>query len=104
MRRWLAGVGAIAAAVNAEGVRMFEGYVKPLYLMPIFQQKRVFKHGYPFSAPENAQCLLDYNKGLCPNAEQLYNSEMLINEHIRPPHTIADIEDVVLAIHKVLGS
>jgi dTDP-4-amino-4,6-dideoxygalactose transaminase len=88
-------------AVNAEGIQFYEGYSKPLYLQPLYQRKHLYKFGYPFSAKENQACNMNYNKGICPNAEQLHFHEMIINEHIRHPHTAEDIEDIIKAIKKV---
>jgi len=92
-----------AQVINAEGVRFFEGYSRPLYLQPIYQKKQVFKHGYPFSAPENRNAKTNYYPGACPNAEKLHFEQMLINEHIRPPHTLEDIQDIIRAMDKVLA-
>ncbi|HXQ21897.1 MAG TPA: DegT/DnrJ/EryC1/StrS family aminotransferase [Candidatus Acidoferrales bacterium] len=92
-----------ARAVNAEGVRFFEGYVRPLYLQPIYQTKRAFKHGYPFSAPENRAIETNYHAGACPNVETLHFEQMLINEHVRLPHTREDIADIARAVDKVLS-
>lgn len=90
-----------AAAVNAEGVEMFQGYVRPLYLQPVYQRKRAFKHGYPFAAPENRQIETNYHMGACPNAETLHFQQMMINEHVRLPHTLDDMRDIAEAIDKV---
>ena len=95
---------AFARALNAEGIAFAEGYVHPLYLQPVYQKKHAFKHGYPFRAPENSSIVTNYGPGSCPNAECLHFSEMLINEHVRPPHTADDIDDISRAIAKVMGS
>lgn len=89
-------------AVNAEGINFFQGYVKPLYTQPVYQHKHLFKNGYPFSAIENKECKMEYNLGTCPNAEKLYFEEMIINEHIRLPHTKEDMDDIINAIRKVV--
>jgi len=86
--------------INSEGIMFYQGYVKPLYLQPLYQNKLLFKNGYPFSAPENKECQKNYSPGICPNAEKLHYKEMLINEHIRPPHTSEDIKDIIKAIKK----
>lgn len=91
-------------AVNAEGVKFFQGYVQPLYLQPIYQQKLAFKHGYPFSAPENREIETNYNPGSCPNAEKLHYEQMITNNHVRPPHTLDDMNDIVDAVEKVIES
>lgn len=88
--------------LKAEGVRFYEGYTEPLYLQPIYQHKLAFKHGYPFTAPENKESQTNYYRGACPNTERLYYEEMMINEHVRLPHTKADMDDIVKAIQKVI--
>jgi hypothetical protein len=72
-----------------------------LYLQPVYQKRTLFKHGYPFSAPANKESIQNYEKGICPVAEQLHFSEMVINEHIRSPHESDDIEDLLKAMRKV---
>ena len=90
------------AALNAEGFLFFQGYTPPLYLQPLYQEKQLFKKGYPFKAPVNQHLNMDYNKGLCPNTEQLHYHEMTINEHIRLPNTQEDIDDIYRAIKKII--
>ena len=88
-------------AVNAEGAKFYQGYVKPLYLQPLYQQQILYKKGYPFEAPVNSHCKMDYKHGICPNAEKLYFDEMLINEHIRPPQSIEDIKTILTILKKI---
>lgn len=104
-RRDRAGVKTedFVSAVNAEGMLFTQGYARPLYLQPLYQQKRLFKHGYPFNAAENRGCRQEYAPGTCPIAERLHTQELLIDEHVRPPHTLADIRDIVRAVRKVAG-
>lgn len=90
-------------AINAEGVLFFQGYVKPLYFQPVYQQKHAFKFGYPFIASENKKSTPNYKKGACPIAEKLHFEEIIINEHIRFPHIESDINDIIKAIKKVVG-
>lgn len=90
-------------AVNAEGILFHQGYVRPLYLQPLYQRRQGFKQGYPWAAPENRASAADYTPGCCPNAEWLHFERMIINEHIRPPHDAADIDDVITAVHKVVA-
>lgn len=87
-------------ALNAEGVYFFAG-PGPLYLQPLYQKKTLFRHGYPFSAPENRNIQTNYFKGACPVAEHLIEKGRLLNEHVRAPHTKADMDDIVSAIDKV---
>ena len=84
-------------ALTAEGMPHATGYVAPLYLLPIFQKKiAIGRGGYPFNlgAPS-------YDRGLCPVAERLYESEALLFEPCA--HRIADdlADRFVEAIRKV---
>lgn len=90
-------------AVNAEGLSFAQGYVRPLYLQPVYQRRHLFKHGYPFHAPVNEGAQMNYEKGTCPVAERLHFNELIVSEHVRPPHTAADMDDIVTAIRKVAG-
>lgn len=90
-------------ALGAEGVKFHQGYVRPLYLQKIYQRKELFKNGYPFSAPANKGCRMEYLKGTSPVAERLHFKEMMINEEVRYPHGERDIDDIVAAIRKVEG-
>jgi dTDP-4-amino-4,6-dideoxygalactose transaminase len=93
----------IVKALRAEGVAMGAGYVRPLYLQPLYQRQELFKSGYPFSAPANAHLRRNYEPGTCPVAERLHFKELLVNEHIRPPHDLSDVDDVVEAVLRVVG-
>lgn len=61
------------AALKAEGVPCFGGYVRPLYHLPLFQARMAIgRAGFPFSLSE-----CRYEPGLCPVAERLYEKEFL---------------------------
>jgi len=92
--------GDFVKAVNAEGIPFCQGYAKPLYLQPVYQQRQLFRHGYPFTALVNNGCYMNYSLGICPNAEKLHFEEMIINEQVRPPNNEEDIQDIVLAVNK----
>ena len=92
---------AFIKAINAEGALFYQGYTRPLYLQPVYQKKNLYKYGYPFSAKENSNCYVNYQEGVCPKAEQMHFSEIIINEHIRLPHMISDIDDLLEIIKKV---
>lgn len=73
------------------------GYVKPLYLQPLYQERIAFgKDGFPFN-----QSNVKYDKGLCPITESMYFEKLFTNEFIRPPMTKKDLDDVVKAFEKV---
>ena len=82
---------------EAEGVSIGCGYVKPLYLQPIFQQKKAYGDcGYPFN-----QSKVEYKKGLCPVCENLHFETLVSHELIRPFMTKEDLDDVITAFKKV---
>ena len=63
-------------AFAAEGFPSFEGYVAPLYRLPMFRERRAIgSNGFPFgnSGP-------DYADGLCPVTERLHDREALVYE------------------------
>ena len=82
-------------AINAEGALFYQGYTRPLYLQPIYQKRIFYKEGYPFTSPLNSKCYMNYQRGICPIAEELYYSQMLINEHVSLPQ---DIEDIIMLL------
>jgi dTDP-4-amino-4,6-dideoxygalactose transaminase len=98
-----AGLDRFAAALRAEGAPFESGGVRPHYLLPLFQKKFLFKHGYPFSAPENRDSKPDYSLGSCPAAEKLLLGELLVSGRIAPPNTLDDVRDAVAAIRKTAG-
>jgi hypothetical protein len=78
-----------------------EGYVKPLYLNPVYQKKiAIGKKGFPFNF--NPGVTYDYPKGLCPMTEKLYEKELLISPLVREGMNIEDIKDFADAIEKVI--
>jgi len=82
-------------ALQAEGIPCFSGYVEPLYLNPLYQEKRAFafKH-YTGTAK--------YEKGMCPVAESLHEKSLINTLICRPPATQDDMMDVVNAIQKII--
>jgi dTDP-4-amino-4,6-dideoxygalactose transaminase len=86
---------------EAEGPQISVGYVKPLHLLPLFQKKIAFgRGGYPFTSPFHPGGV-SYDKGICPVAERLHDTELFLHEFMRPPATTEDMDDVVRAFAKV---
>lgn len=82
---------------EAEGVSIGCGYVKPLYLQPIFQEKVAYGDcGYPFN--ENN---VSYASGICPTCEVLHDKTLFSHELMRPFMEKKDLDDVIEAFHKV---
>ncbi|HTH16554.1 MAG TPA: DegT/DnrJ/EryC1/StrS family aminotransferase [Magnetospirillum sp.] len=114
--RWDAAKGGIkrstfAKAVKAElapfelreheGVLLGEGYVRPLYLQPMYQQQIAYGgKGCPFACP-HYEGKPDYAPGLCPETEKAHFHDVLTHEFIRPPMSRQDLDDVANAFHKV---
>lgn len=73
------------------------GYVKPLYLQPLYQQRALY---CSFNC-EKYKGQVDYSKGICPNAEKLHFEELFTMEYMRPGMSKADLDDVITAFLKV---
>ena len=83
-----------------EGVKLGSGYVKPLYLQPMFQDKIAYgSKGYPFS-----ESSVNYDKNICPIAESMHFSKLFTHEFILPSMCKNDINDVIAAFEKVWDS
>ena len=64
-------------ALTAEGFPHFTGYVKPLYLLPVFQKKiAIGSQGFPFDRSSR----VSYEKGLCPVCERMFEKELICFE------------------------
>jgi perosamine synthetase len=91
-------------AVQAEGFMLRGGYVRPIYLEPLYQQKICFgSSGFPFTA-NSRNASLSYAKGLCPVAESLQERDLLLTNIIYPPLTENDMDMFVAACQKVLAN
>ena len=79
--------------------RFAGGYIRPLYLEPIFAQRDRFKNGFPYSThPEMERP--SYERGICPVTERLYDKEMIVTAYNYPPLTTSDMDDIVKAFTK----
>lgn len=91
---------AVARALRAEGVPMYEGYVKPLYLLPLFQKRiAIGKDGFPFNLTNQS-----YAPGTCPVAERLHDSELLEFAICSYDLPSEDMDAIASAIHKVFDN
>ena len=89
-------------AVGAEGFPLRAGYVKPLYLEPLYQRKiAIGSKGFPFTAnPRNAN--LSYASGICPTVERIHEQELMLTPFMYPPLTETDMDRFADAFDKVL--
>jgi len=82
-------------ALRAEGIPCSGGYVKPLYLNPLYMEKRAFAFKHYLGN-------VKYEKGICPIAEQLNEKLLVLIPICRPPATFEDMDDVFNAIKKII--
>ncbi|MFH1933645.1 MAG: DegT/DnrJ/EryC1/StrS family aminotransferase [Pseudomonadota bacterium] len=93
-----------AEAVRAEGVPLFGGYVRPIYLEPMYQQLLAYGNsGFPFRGPHMKKTI-SYPKGIAPVCEKMHFEELLTTPICHYPLAEKDINDFVAAIGKVLNN
>ena len=75
------------------------GYIKPLYKDPVFARQNEFKNGYPYNlVQENER--MDYTKVSNPTIERFHEKEFIVTAYHQPPHTKADMDDIIKAFDK----
>lgn len=84
-----------ARALAAEGIPVGVGYVRPLYLSPIYHENRP-------AAFRLYQGSARYDRGLCPVAEEMHERGLLLLSVVRSPATTKDMDDIAAAAAKVL--
>jgi dTDP-4-amino-4,6-dideoxygalactose transaminase len=84
-------------ALAAEGFPLFTGYVQPLYLLPLFQNRIAFGNsGYPFTLSD-----VTYKKGICPVVERMWEKEFFGFETCMYDVQEHEIDLLVQAVRKV---
>ena len=92
------------AAVNAEGIPLFKGYVAPIYLQPVYQQRTGFgRDGFPFTYP-GYKGQASYERGICPVTERMHYSEVMFTNVCYAGIARQDLDDVIIAFEKVLNN
>lgn len=88
---------------ETEGIKIGCGYVKPLYLAPMFQNKIAYgSKGFPWNIAEKENSrVYDYSKGICPVVEDLHFNTLITHEYMRPGMSKEDLDDVINAFRKV---
>lgn len=90
-----------AEAMAAEGFPLNQGYLKPLYLMPLYQKKEIYPSSkFPFIS-QDYESKVKYNKGICPVAERLFEKELLLTNICNSQRTKKDIDLFIKAIAKI---
>jgi len=89
-------------ALNAEGIPMTQGYVEPIYLQPLYQQRTVYgTGGCPFTcSPYRTSAR--YDKGICLVTERMYSEELMLTNICHADITRRDLDDALAAMDKVL--
>lgn len=91
----------LGEALKAEGVSLALGYVRPIYLEPMYQRRIAFgKNGFPFTYP-GYRGKVSYERGICPVVEQMHFEELMYHGLCHANMTEADLADIVRAFHKV---
>lgn len=80
-----------------EGVKLGAGYVRPIYKLPVFQERVALQGG----ANGLANASQDFTSVLCPVVEDLHFNKLVSHEFIVPSMSFSDIDDVVHAFEKV---
>jgi dTDP-4-amino-4,6-dideoxygalactose transaminase len=95
---------ALARALRAEGIPVTTGYVKPIYLQPLYQQRLGRgRRGCPWTCGHWTGTV-SYEHGICPVTERLWEQELMLLDVCRAPLTERDADDVADAFEKLLGS
>ena len=92
-------------ALRAEGIPTDVGYVEPIYLQPLYQQRIAYGiHGCPFTCPHNQESAVSYEKGFCPVVERMHYEELIGHGLVYKGVSESDLDDVVHAYEKVLDA
>ena len=92
-------------ALKAEGIPIEEGYVKPLYLQKMYQERsgRLKYADDSFCGlcanTKSSHCIFD--EGICPIVEKMYYKEVILGDFCHDPLTINDMDDIANAFYKV---
>jgi len=94
----------LADAMAAEGFPLSKGYVKPIYLMKLFQERKAFNNThFPFEKNTYYDGNPDYSKGLCPVVERMYEKEFTLTDICQHPYTAQHVDLFLTAIKKILA-
>lgn len=89
---------APTAGREKEGVKIYGGYVQPIYWLPLFQRRVAMgPGGFPFTGARGVR----YDRGMCPVVEGLHLRRLFCTDLMHAAMTEADVADVVAAFDKV---
>jgi len=88
---------AFSEALTAEGFPNAQGYVEPIYRIPMFQKRiAIGSGGFPFNLSDRT-----YPDGLCPVAESMRDTHLLQFQPVSWDVDDEQVEMMIEAIHKV---
>lgn len=90
-----------AKAIEKEGFSLGQGYQEPIYLFPAYQRKEVYPDSnFPFVSKDYPH-QVNYQKGICPVAERMYEEELLCSNICQEAKNKKDIDLFIKAIEKI---
>jgi perosamine synthetase len=88
-------------ALKMEGLPLAAGYVRPLYLEPLYQERIAFgKGGFPFTF-SGYRGRVSYDKGLCPITERMHFDELIAGNLVHAGLSDSDLDDIIAIFEKV---
>jgi len=92
-------------ALRAENFPILEGYVKPIYLQPIYQKLIAYgDRGCPFSCPHyEGRIDVQYGEGSCTVAERLWKDEFIVANFVKYPNTTEDMILFGKAVDRIMN-
>lgn len=87
--------------LQTEGIPCGAGYVRLVYLEPIYQKRIAYSKGGCTFSCSFYQGDVDYSKGICPVAEKMYSRELFLLPVCKYPHSNEDMDDVVRVFDKL---
>lgn len=101
--RFVAAVSAeLPTAAGQDWPLVYAGYMKPLYLQPMYQRRVAYAGqgvgAFPCGCYKGT---VNYAPGLCPVTERVEAQQLIGTEFMRPPATTRDMADVAEAFEKV---
>lgn len=84
-------------ALQAEGLPVAQGYVPPLYRLPLFRKRiAIGTQGFPFTLSD-----IKYHDGLCPVTERLHEKEIIQYQPVAWDPSPEQVEQMIEAFRKV---
>lgn len=93
-----------AEALRAEGIPVGLGYVRPIYLEPMYQKQIAFgRDGFPFTY-SGYKGIVNYAPGICPVAEKMHFQEIICGDFCHAGLAFCDLDDIIAAFEKVFNN